>query len=656
MKYILDFNSFLIKENKVFSPNIVNSLLKKFKSDNSNIELINKITIFGLFRNSSPFNTYDISTISHNKLEELFEEWYNKTVGRLVSVPGNMKGNKDVVTKYLNAYINNVSKLNVPKPFSFKNYEETLVDVVNNNGWIKQNKSTYINSITNPISSDVVYDDENITIVKGDTKEKCIMYGNGYTWCISQSDLNYYTTYRVEYKATIYFVLNKNLDISNKERLCVILRYPNDKFAIADKTNSGNRSGGVETAINGFRNVESQLPWLKNMEQYFLYKNVTAYEKKYAKFTKEVYFYDDLGDWVKRVCSEELKKTDTVDFFRDYIIKNRVYANQIKSLDENMLIQLIETGKTLDNDVLELLPSNLRVRYGNIRLKKLGFDMSVFTLDEIDRVIKNVGDDIINVNSVKARDLIIYTKNTEKKNHIKNILFTKNIELNRDNYKQFIYGTSPDLQLKEIYDKIIPDFVKKSYSSQEIMKSITNDADKYEFFIDFAIHNIDDMNNFGDYICLIRDNDLKLEACKKCFDISKNDLSQYKVAETMSNIFMMLYEGNRTKFLDYMKPDLLNIKIHETFAITLIKSYNMLDNRYSVIRHTDEYVDMKINDILPLIIDDKIFDNICKKLLVSGATEHVDVYDNVEILKVCSPKLKKAFLIKNPVYINLLPK
>ncbi len=656
MKYILDFNSFLIKENKVFSPNIVNSLLKKFKSDNSNIELINKITIFGLFRNSSPFNTYDISTISQNKLDELFEEWYNKTVERLVSIPGNMKGNKDVVTKYLNAYINNISKLNVPKPFSFKNYEETLVDVVNNNGWIKQNKSTAINSITNPISSDVVYDDENITIVKGDTKEKCIMYGNGYTWCISQSDLNYYTTYRVEYKATIYFVLNKNLDISNTERLCVILRYPNDKFAIADKSNSGNRSGSVETAMSGFRYVESQLPWLKDMEHYFPYKNVTAYEKKYAKFTKEAYFYDDLGGWIKRVCTEELKKTDPVDFFRDYIIKNRVYANQIKSLDENMLIQLIETGKTLDNDVLEILPSNLRVRYGNIRLKHRGFDMSAFTLDEIDRVIKNVGDDIINANSTMARDLILSTKNTEKKNHIKNILFTENIELNRNNYKQFIYGTSPDLQLKEIYNKIIPDFEKKSYSSQEIMKAITNDVDKYNFFIDFAIHNIDDMNDFSDYVCLIRNNDLKLDACKKCFDISKHDLSQYKVADTMSNIFMMLYEGNRTKFLDYMKPDLLNIKMHETFAITLIKSYKILNDRYSVIRHTDEYVDMKINDILPLIIDDKIFDNICKKLLVNNATEHDDIHNNVEILKVCSPKLKKIFLLKNPEYTNLLPK
>jgi hypothetical protein len=656
MKYILDFNSFLIKENKVFSPNIVNSLLKKFKSDNSNIELINKITIFGLFRNSSPFNTYDISTISQNKLDELFEEWYNKTVERLVSSPGNMKGNKDVVTKYLNAYINNISKLNVPKPFSFKNYEETLVDIVNNNGWIKQNKSTAINSITNPISSDVVYDDENITIVKGDTKEKCVMYGNGYSWCISQSDLNYYTTYRVEYKATIYFVLNKNLDISNKERLCVILRYPNDKFAIADKSNSGDRSGGIKSAVDGFRYIESQLPWLKDMEQYFPYKNITTYEKKYTKMLKTSYLYNDLGDWIKRVCSEELKKTDTVDFFRDYVMNHKVYSNQIKSLDNNMLVQLIESGTDLDNNTLVMLPSNLRVRYGTVRLKHQGFDMSVFSLDEIDRVIKNVGVDNITRNGVVARDLILSTKNVEKRQHIRNLLYDDDIVLDIENYKQFIYGTLPEKQLQEIYDKIIPDFKKKSYSSQAIMKAITNDADKYKFFVDFAINNIDDMEYYGDYVSLIRDNNLKLDACKKCFDLSKHELGEYRMGDVISNIYLMLYEGNKTKFLNYMKPDLLNIKVHETFALTLVKSSALLNDRYSVIRHIDEYVDMKINDILPLIIDDKIFDNICKKLLVSGATEHEDIYDNVEILKVCSPKLKKAFLLKNPEYTNLLPK
>lgn len=651
MKYILNYDSFLIKENKVFSPNIVNSLLKKFKSDNSDIELVNKITIFGLFRNSPPFNSYDISTISQNKLDELFENWYNKTLERLVTSPGNMKGNKDIVTKYLNAYINNIFKLNNPKPFSFKNYEETLVDVVNNNGWVKQNKTTTLNSITNPVSSDIVYDDENICIVKGDTKEKCIMYGNGYSWCISQSDLNYYTTYRIEYKATIYFVLNKKLDISHKERLCVILRYPNDKFAIADKSNSGNRSGGVGTAMNGFIYIESQLSWLEDMEQYFVYKNITTYEKKYTRMLKTSYLSHDLGDWIKRNC-EELKKTDPVDFFRDYVINHKVYKNQIQSLDKNMLVQLIECGKNLDNDVLVMLTSNLRVRYGTIHLQHQGFDMSVFAFDEIDRVIKNVGEQIVYTGSLIARDLILSTKNPDKRQHIKNILYSDDIVLDIENYKQFIYGTLPEKQLQEIYDKIIPDFKKNAYSSLSIMRCINNDADKYKFFVDFAIYNIDNMEYYGDYVSLIRDNNLKLDACKKCFDISKEQLGEYRMADVMSSIYMLLYASNRTVLLDYMKPYLLNIEIHETLALTLIKSDSVLDERYAFLRYKDGYTDMKINKTILLIIDDKIFDDVCKKLLVSNATEHEDIYDNMEILKLCSAKLKKAFLIKNPEYPN----
>ena len=58
---------------------------------------------------------------------------------------------------------------------------------------------------------DLVYRNDELLIYVGDTKEKCIRYGEGYNFCISSHGKeNLYHSYRYERNGTPYFIFNNN--------------------------------------------------------------------------------------------------------------------------------------------------------------------------------------------------------------------------------------------------------------------------------------------------------------------------------------------------------------------------------------------------------------------------------------------------------------
>jgi predicted nucleotidyltransferase len=393
-----ELNNSFINENKLYPTNIINNLTKKL-GDSSN-ETINKLAIFGLFRQAPPFNTIkDINQLqSLEQLNVLFNKWKELALTHLISTDGPLKGNKTASISYLDAYINNIVSLgNEAKPFSYRDTEKTLIDVANNKGWIKSNdKSTQTSNIESPDKQDILFEDNTVLIVKAPSKAKCIMYGQGKTWCISQTGLNMYNTYRIKNGASIYFVLNKTKSKEDKERVCVILRYSGDKYGIADATNSGQRSGGPEVAGQGFSYVESELPWLTGKGQYFPESKVTKSEKDYAKFTDQKYIGDDLGDYIINIAKNmrfNKEEVDPVDLLRDYVINNGVTLSQFKSLPEPMKVQYIEMGYGLGGEMVELLNDTLKVRYAVIALKKDNYiNLNWFTNEQRDRIFNNVKD------------------------------------------------------------------------------------------------------------------------------------------------------------------------------------------------------------------------------------------------------------------------
>jgi hypothetical protein len=228
---------------------------------------------------------------------------------------------------------------------TFFQKNEKILDLYLNLILPKEKIKDYGTSIHNPINKDIVYEDENILIVKGGSKSKCITYGQGERWCISQLENNYFNTYRLNYNATIYFVLQKNLPKNHHEKLLVILNYGNNQYGLADRTNNGNRHGGPDVAIP-WNKIEAQIANLKNKEDYFKQTLITDKEKEFSNLPKITdslidYFNNNLKGFI---ISDEPVTID--DYIREYIIKYTLTDYQIKDLYKDRLAidALIESG------------------------------------------------------------------------------------------------------------------------------------------------------------------------------------------------------------------------------------------------------------------------------------------------------------------------
>lgn len=334
----------VLLENKLFNKSQVDQIQNKFKD--SSEELKNQLAIFGLFRQQAPFNQIqDISQLqSKEQLTNLFNQWMNSMIQGMMKTKSFID-NEQNAKKFLQAYIDNVKSLGGnARPFSLKNIEKEFVDVILNNGWIKEEKQKAV-GIYEPNDSDVVYKDDDIWIMKGDTKAKCVLYGQGQSWCISRSDLNFYNTYRINNGATIYFCMQPN--VQGDEHTFVILNYGDNQYGLADQTNKGKRSGGPEVAMSWYE-IEHEIKNLRSKQEYFKYIAVTEEETNYSKLVSTLFHDDNLGEYIldqtKNLYVHGSKITPE-DFIRDYVANgNYIEREQFSSLTQEMIESLIESG------------------------------------------------------------------------------------------------------------------------------------------------------------------------------------------------------------------------------------------------------------------------------------------------------------------------
>jgi hypothetical protein len=350
----------LLIENKLYPQNIEKIITNKI--DDSSDDTLNMIAIFGLFRNESPFREYgDISKIkSKEELSELFNKWYKKTLIEILKTKEFLDNNNGA-KKYLDAYVQNIKSLkNNAQPFTIKNIETTFIDIVNNNRWIKDS-DTGINTSTDiykPQDKDIQYEDENIVILDGNARAKCVFYGKGETWCISQTDQNLFNTYRITNGATIYFVLQKNE--KHPEHKIVILNY-DGQYSIADQTNKDNRTGDSDNAMDWTR-IEQELPNLRGKEKFFKYLEVSNEEKNYHTKVSQYYTGDDIIKYVTDNSENLILNNSMVtplDFFTDYLMVaasgkltdgqfNNLWNNKSDKEIEQMLFKYLSTGVPLN--------------------------------------------------------------------------------------------------------------------------------------------------------------------------------------------------------------------------------------------------------------------------------------------------------------------
>jgi hypothetical protein len=361
---------------EIYGKNIVDVVTKKF-NDTSEV-MKNKLAISSLFRNIfgdiNQFKTKEQFDVVYNK-------WYGDTLTNLTKTTS-FPENRELAKKYLDAYITNIKSLGqAAMPFSMKKIEIGLVDLVNNNRWINDTEIKQGNTIYNPKTEDVVYENNNVIILDTNTKAKCVLYGQGESWCITKPELNYYNTYRLSYKATPYFVLQKN--VNGDEQKLVIMNYGYRGYAIADRSNTGSRSGSSSDAMQWYE-IEEQLPNLQGLERYFPYREITDDENRYAEMLDKIkanFIADDLQDLVDRSIKGLIingSQVTPADFIRDLAANQMAFKlEQLQSLRKETMDSLIEVGyfvnKYIDTKLYEEVLSPTQIN----RIIKLKIDSNV---------------------------------------------------------------------------------------------------------------------------------------------------------------------------------------------------------------------------------------------------------------------------------------
>ena len=337
----------LLKETLVvefYGKRVIEPITKRF--NDSSEDVINKLGIAFLFRS---FFGDIMQYQTKEQFEQMFNKWYDRMLVELVKTK-DFPDNKPLAKKYLDAYINNIVSMgNSARPFSFKDLEKTLVDLVNNNRWIPDEEVSTGATIYKPNQEDIMYEDDEVLILNTDTKAKCVRYGMGETWCITKADANYYNTYRLSYGATPYFVLQKN--VNGDEHKLVILNYGGrDEYAIADRSNTGERSGSQRDAMSWYE-IEQQLPNLQGLEEYFPYREITDDERKYSELLdklKDIFIFDDLQELIDRYAGKLVINGSPItsgDFIRDLAANRMTFKlEQLKSLRKETMDSLIEAG------------------------------------------------------------------------------------------------------------------------------------------------------------------------------------------------------------------------------------------------------------------------------------------------------------------------
>jgi lipoprotein-anchoring transpeptidase ErfK/SrfK len=133
---------------------------------------------------------------------------------------------------------------------------------------------------------DLIYDKNNLVVHKGDLKEKCIVYGDGYRWCISRKDAqNMFYSYRMAVKETVfYFVFDKDKPKEDRWHRFVILVDKDGNFKVDDATNQGDRD-------MSWGEIERVQPKLRGLRALFRPQPLTPEERNdFDKYGKPVSF------------------------------------------------------------------------------------------------------------------------------------------------------------------------------------------------------------------------------------------------------------------------------------------------------------------------------------------------------------------------------
>lgn len=319
--------------------------------------------------------------------EELLKEYSEKIVKQLKD-----KFQKeddllnDTVIEY---YINRFEQLkNSPKitqkditKYTFKELEEIVDKFPNPN----KEKEMSGNENTADVSGEAIYNKNGIEVYLGDEQHKCVSYRKAfekdtqgrYSWCVARSDAsNLFNGYRFQKGYRVfYFIINRNLPISEPNHVCVIHVFTDGKYGYTSSKNDGDKDN------LSWEQVLEIVPYLKDVPQsLFQSKELTPSEKEKEKYVKRVNDVDLVGTFgyegTKNYIIIGVHKLNEWQFNKLVLEKQyellNVYINighnitkeQLNMLTEPLQKNYARMGLQLESDKLDDLRIGVMIKFG----------------------------------------------------------------------------------------------------------------------------------------------------------------------------------------------------------------------------------------------------------------------------------------------------
>ena len=200
--------------------------------------------------------------------------------------------------------------------------------------------------------TDILAEDDNVVIYKGDSEDKCVLLGNGYPFCISRLvGGNMYNDYRLTKESSFYFIFFKNKPKSARDHI-MVLDHRNDGYEWTFAENDTQRvRGGWDTIVDRY-------PELEPYEDLFEKMPLTQEERE---FNQRIDMFTSFGNQNPKDFEKtfEYKERPTVLKRMFNTMNDKLWD----SLDSFLRNEFIGMGPNLSQHMIDSLKPNEREYY-----------------------------------------------------------------------------------------------------------------------------------------------------------------------------------------------------------------------------------------------------------------------------------------------------
>ena len=249
---------------------------------------------------------------------------------------------------------------------NYLNFSETVHGKVGEKEFENRNKDVGTIDVHGDDKENVIADDEDVLILKGDDEHKCVRYGKGYSFCISRPyGGNMYGNYRLSKESTFYFVYFKKVPKEDPKHIMVL-----------DRTNDGwewtfgeNQTKVIE---GGWDELIGQYPILAKYEKKFVNNPLNDEEKEYQEKLSNFSQNPTKEDFQKFSYKE---KADVLKFGME------IPEDLFDSLDKFLRNEYVSVGPNIEENIFNKLDDIEKQRYIKVRKTILNQEEPKLLLD-----------------------------------------------------------------------------------------------------------------------------------------------------------------------------------------------------------------------------------------------------------------------------------